>query len=315
MLKVGVIGAGSMGKNHVRIYSELENCQLLGFSDPEESRKELADKHNTRYFSTHEALLAEEPDLVSISAPTSLHYELATAALDAGCHLLVEKPVSDDLEKAQQLIIHAGEKQRIIAVGHIERFNPAVIALKQQIDHGELGEVLALHNTRVGPFHGRITDVGIILDLGVHDVDLITMLMGTRPGTVFASAMKRELNHEDHALLHLGFANGSAGTVELSWHAPYRMRTIQVSGTRHYALVDLIHQTILIYDEDADARQLLPRPVPVTKAEPLKLELENVIASVINGTEPACRAEDSVFALRACHAALDSAANREARNI
>lgn len=304
-----------MGKNHVRIYSELENCQLLGFSDPDASRKELADKYSTRYFSIHDALLAERPDLVSICAPTSMHFELAMSALDAGCHLLVEKPVSDDHDNAERLIQHAKDKQRLLAVGHIERFNPAVIALKQQIEQGALGDIMALHNTRVGPFHGRIMDVGIVLDLGVHDVDLITMLMGTRPETVFASAMRRQMDHEDHAMLHLGFANGSAGTIELSWHAPYRKRTIQISGTRHYAQVDLIHQTLTLYDEDADARQLLPRPVPVTKAEPLKLELENVVAAVVDGAEPACRAEDSVFALHVCRAALDSASNNEARRI
>lgn len=312
MLKVGVIGAGSMGRHHVRIYSELPQCELIGLADPDESKAELAGKHQTAYFSDHRTLLAKGPELVSIAAPTSLHHELALDVLRAGCHLLLEKPVCDDLRQAEELIEHARGRGLVLAVGHIERFNPAVMVLRRLIETGELGEVLAVSNLRVGPYHGRIMDTGIVLDLGIHDVDLIQMLTGTRAERVFATALTRQHQHEDQAVLHLALADGRTGMVELSWNAPYRMRNILVSGTRRYAMCDLLNQRLMVYEEREESGRLLPQPYPVTPGEPLKAELESVIASVEEGTEPACSAEDSIHALRVCLAALRSIQSREA---
>ncbi len=312
MLKVGVIGAGSMGRHHVRLYSELPQCELLGLADPDESKAELADKHQTEYFADHRALLARGPQLVSITAPTSLHHELAIEVLRAGCHLLLEKPVCDDLEQAEELVEHARGRGLVLAVGHIERFNPAAVMLRRLIEAGELGEVLAVSNLRVGPYHGRIMDTGIVLDLGIHDVDLIQLLTGARTERVFATALNRQHQHEDQAVLQLALADGRTGMIELSWNAPYRMRNILVSGTRRYAMCDLLNQRLMIYEEHEESGRLLPQPYPVTAGEPLRAELESVIASVEQGTAPACPAEDSIHALRVCLAALRSIESREA---
>ncbi len=306
MLKTAVIGAGSMGRHHVRNYAEIPQCELIGVADPDEGRSELAEKHGCAFYTDYRALLAQKPDLITIAAPTTLHYQIANDALDAGCNLLIEKPVSDDLDKARALMQKARDRQLKLAVGHIERFNPAVMELKRIIDSGELGEVLSVNNLRVGPYHGRILDTGIILDLGTHDVDLISYLFNDRCHSVFATATKRKHNHEDHAVLQLSFGNGHTGIIETSWLAPYRARNVFIVGTKHFALCDLANQLILVYDDNPEGGNLLAGLRPVPEGEPLKNELTSVIANVVDDTEPLCTAEDSIYALSVCMAALKS---------
>ncbi len=300
MLKVGVIGAGSMGRHHVRVYSDLPQCELLGVADPDPAKAELAHKHGARYFADHHALLDCGPQLVTIAAPTTQHYQLACDALEAGCHLLIEKPITDDLARARELQQRARAAGRSIAVGHIERFNPAVMELKRIIDTGELGEVLTVNNLRVGPYHGRSLDTGIVLDLGTHDVDLISYLLGQRALSVFATATQRLHNHEDHAVLQMAFPSGHTGIIETSWLAPYRVRT------EHFALCDLVNQIILVYEDNPDGANLLGGLRAVPPGEPLKNELASVVQSVMAGQPPVCGAEDSIYALQVCRAALRS---------
>jgi UDP-N-acetylglucosamine 3-dehydrogenase len=306
MLKVGVIGAGSMGRHHVRVYSEMPECQLVGLADPDAAKAELAAKHGTQYFADYRALLDQRPDLVTIAAPTSTHYQVACDALAAGCHLLIEKPVSDDLAKASELVKRAAAAKRSIAVGHIERFNPAIEELKRMVQAGELGEVLTVNNLRVGPYHGRILDTGIVLDLGTHDVDLIGYLLDQRARSVYATATRRLHNHEDHAVLQLAFDDGHSGIIETSWLAPYRARNVFLVGTTHFALCDLINKVILIYDDNPEGNNLLAMLRPVPPGDALQNELRSVVHSVESGTPPVCTAEDSIYALSVCLAALQS---------
>jgi UDP-N-acetylglucosamine 3-dehydrogenase len=312
MLKVGVIGAGSMGRHHVRVYSELGNCQLIGVSDPNPEKGELAAQYGATFFNDHRALLEQGLDLVTIAAPTAHHFALACDALDAGANLLVEKPITDNEQTAEELIARGKAAGKTIAVGHIERFNPAVGELKSLIDGGELGEVLDLHAVRVGPYHGRILDTGIVLDLGTHDVDLTSYLFNSRAETVFASAIQRQHNHEDHAVLHLEFPQSKVAMIETSWLAPYRSRSVSVFGTEHFALCDLMNQQIEIYDANPEGGKLITRNIAVPSGEPLRRELESVVASVIDGTPPVSTAEDSLYALRVCLAALKSIETKSA---
>jgi UDP-N-acetylglucosamine 3-dehydrogenase len=315
MLKVGVIGAGSMGRHHVRVYSELENCQLIGLSDPNPEKAELAQQYGAQFFSDHRALLEQGLDLVTIAAPTSLHYEIARDALDAGASLLVEKPITDNLESAAGLIRQATAAGKTIAVGHIERFNPAVSQLKSLIDAGELGDVLTVNALRVGPYHGRILDTGIVLDLGTHDVDLTSYLLGSRAESVFASAIQRQHNHEDHAVLHLHFPESKVAVIETSWLAPYRSRNVFVFGTKHFALCDLMAQEVYVYSENPDGGRLLASPIEFNKGEPLRREVESVVEAVLAGRPPVSTAEDSVYALKVCLAAVESIKSHQAVGI
>jgi UDP-N-acetylglucosamine 3-dehydrogenase len=296
-----------MGRHHVRDLQRTRQCELIGIADPDESRKELAERYHTRFFADYRELLRQSPQLVSIAAPTNLHYELARATIRAGCHLLLEKPVCDNLEQARELVSLAETRKLVFAVGHIERFNPAVQALRQLIEIGELGQILTVHNLRVGPYHGRMPDTGIVLDLGIHDVDLISMLLGEQPQRVFATGFRRVHTHEDHAVIQLAFKDGRAGVIELSWNAPYRMRNILVSGSRRYAMCDLANQRLMVYEENEDLDRLLPEPRNVAKAEPLRAELESVANCVLTGTSPLCPAEDGIRALRLARESIESA--------
>jgi UDP-N-acetylglucosamine 3-dehydrogenase len=214
--------------------------------------------------------------------------------------------VTDNVDTANELLAMAKSAGRMIAVGHIERFNPAVQQLKQIIESDELGEVLTINNLRVGPYHGRILDTGIVLDLGTHDVDLISYLFGQRAESVFATAQQRKHNHEDHAVLQLAFPGGHTGIIETSWLAPYRARNIFVVGTKHFALCDLMNQLILVYEDNPGGTNLLAGLRNVPKGEPLKNELESVVNTVLTGGEPVSTAADSIYALKVCHAALRS---------
>jgi UDP-N-acetylglucosamine 3-dehydrogenase len=306
MLKVGVIGAGSMGRHHVRVYSELDSVQLVGVADPDPGKAELAAQYGTQHYIDHRALLEQRPDLITIAAPTVQHYQLACDAIDAGAHLLVEKPITDDLVKAADLIARAKAAGCTIAIGHIERFNPAVVALKQLIDSGRLGDVVNVNALRVGPYHGRILDTGIVLDLGTHDVDLTSYLLGSSAQRVFGTAIQRQHNHEDHAVLQLQFAGNRSAVIETSWLAPYRSRQVFLFGTKHFALCDLIQQQVSILKDNPDGGPLVAEPHPVAKAEPLRREVEDVVNAALNGTTPSATAEDSVYALQVCLAALES---------
>lgn len=312
MLKVGVIGAGSMGRHHVRIYGALTQCELVGVADPDESKAEWTQQHGSTHYTDHRALLDMQPDLVTIAAPTSLHFKLASEALDAGCNLLIEKPITGDINEALKLKEQAEAAGKLVAVGHVERFNPAVAQLKQMIEDDELGEVLNINNLRVGPYHGRIHDTGIVLDLGTHDVDLISYLFKARAQSVFATAQSRKHNHEDHAVMQLAFNGGQTGVIETSWLAPYQARSIFLVGMKHFALCDLMNKLILVYEDNPSGSNLLAGLRPVPPGDALENELASVIGSVVDGTPPVCSAEDSIYALKTCFAALKSIETGEA---
>ena len=168
MMRVGVIGTGAMGQHHVRIYSEMDDVELVGISDVDEKRVgELASQYSTLPFTDYDELLAQDLDAVSIVVPTMLHKQVVLDALAVGTNVLIEKPIADTVENANAMISAAQDAGLTLMVGHIERFNPAVTKMKEIIDSGLLGKIVSISTRRVGPYNPRIRDVGIILDLGV----------------------------------------------------------------------------------------------------------------------------------------------------
>jgi UDP-N-acetylglucosamine 3-dehydrogenase len=166
-LRAGVIGTGTMGSNHARVYFESSKYDLIGVADLNYERASMmAQNYECKAFNDYEDLLKENLDVVSIVVPTILHKEVALCAVDCGCNILVEKPISDTVQNADEIIKAAHEKEVRVLVGHIERFNPAIIKLKELIDDNLLGDIISISAKRVGPFNPRIRDVGIILDLG-----------------------------------------------------------------------------------------------------------------------------------------------------
>jgi len=298
-----VVGVGSMGRNHARVYSELEEVELVGVCDRDASRAgEIAQRFGCLATTELDQLLSLAPHVLSIAVPTSQHHEVALAAVEAGVPvLLIEKPISDDFDHAAQVIAAARRKGIKIFVGHIERFNPAVRVLKELIGEGRLGEVLSIANLRVGQYNERILDTGIILDLGSHDVDLISFLYGERVEAVsaVASTSVHERGYEDHASILLRFPGERSGICELSWLSPYKVRNIFVTGEDRFALVDLIQQKVTLLGSE-------PEVVPVPREEPLRLELKAAVECYLNGTEPAVTAEDSIHCLKVCNAAISA---------
>lgn len=301
MIKVGVIGTGAMGQHHARIYSSLDNVDLVGVADVDRERvTSLAGEYKTKAFTDYRLLLDEDLDAVSVVVPTVLHGEVALDAIDVGVHVLLEKPIADSLESADEIIRGAGRKGVRVMVGHIERFNPVVLKLKEVIDSGNLGKIVAMSTTRVGPYNPRIRDVGIIIDLGVHDIDIMSYLYSERVKSVHAYAGSVIHKFEDYASILLGFNNGNSGVIETNWLTPHKIRQLTVTGTKGIAYADYIEQTLRICDECGETN------VEIEKREPLRNELEHFIQCMEEDKEPLVTGQDGRYALEIAIAAIKS---------
>ncbi len=300
-MRVGVIGAGAMGQNHLRIYNEMGNIDLVGVCDIDQARaRAMAKRYNTEAYFNHKELLKQELDGVSIVVPTTLHTQVAIDSIDAGTHLLVEKPVADTIENADTIISAAHDADVKLMVGHIERYNPAVIKLKEIIDSGMLGKIVSISSRRVGPFNPRIRDVGIIMDLGVHDIDVISYLYGRKINEVYTIAGSDIHSFEDHATILLRCNNNLSGMIETNWLTPNKIRTLTAIGLKGVAYLDYIKQTVELHDES------WIRMARVEPMEPLRNELEYFIKAITNGSEIISNGETSRHALQVVTAAIES---------
>lgn len=301
MTRVGVIGVGAMGQHHVRIYKEMEGVELVGISDVDKDRvEELASEYDVKAYTDYEELLKENLDAVSIVVPTTLHKKVTLDAINSNTNVLVEKPIADTLENAD-IMIEAAEKAGVILmVGQIERFNPATTKMKEIIDSGLLGKIVSISTKRVGPYNPRIRDVGIILDLGVHDIDAISYMYGSNATEVYAIAGKDIHSKEDHASIMLRFDDEQAGVVNVNWLTPHRVRKMEVIGVNGVGYLDYIDQTVTIHD----AKWI--RDAKVEKAEPLQKELEHFINCVETGETPLESGIDGKHALKVALAAIGS---------
>ena len=203
-VKVGVVGVGAMGRNHARVYSQLK-CNLVGVADADLARaKEIGEIYNVPYYQDYRQLLPQV-EAVSIAVPTTAHHSITMDFLKSGVHCLVEKPIASNLDQASEMIEIAEKNHVNLAIGHIERFNPAVLKLKQIIDGGILGKVLIISTRRVGPSVPRIRDVGVVIDSASHDIGVVRYLIGKEPVSVFSRVGSIKHNKEDHAIIVLNF--------------------------------------------------------------------------------------------------------------
>ncbi|MFA6448420.1 MAG: Gfo/Idh/MocA family oxidoreductase [bacterium] len=300
-MRIGVIGVGKMGFNHVKIFSQMKDVQVVGVADVNaQVARDVAQEFDTRPYTNYLDLLAQDLDAVSIVVPTTLHKQVAMDALNAGCHILVEKPIAATLDEGKDMIALAQKVNKKLLVGHVERFNPAVGILKELIDDGVLGEVVSISSKRVGPYQPRISDCGIILDLAPHDIDVISYLYNDRVREVYAVAGKVFHSHEDHATLMLKFRRGMAGVIETSWLPPHRDRRLNVVGNSGVATLDFIEQKVVVYDKN------WAREANVDRKEPLRNELRYFIKLISNGEQPFVSGEDSLHALSVALSAVDS---------
>lgn len=328
MLKVAVIGVGSMGRNHARVYSELGDVELVGVADANPAAAEaIGAKYGVPAFADYRDLLAKaQPEAVTIAVPTALHEEVAVAVLEAGAHLLVEKPIAATLEEGQRLIALAAEKQRTLMIGHIVRFNPALQALKQKLDAGELGRIFQIVCRRAGPFPARIRDVGVVVDLAPHDLDVMRFLTGSEPTRIYAEIERNvHTDHEDLLMGLLRFESGVIGQLEINWLTPTKMREVLVLGERGMFRYDDLTQDLYFY-ENAETEGDLWGALQAIKGvsegrmvryaiqrqEPLKLELQAFVNAVRQNQPAPVGGEDGLQALRLALLLIESGHQNQA---
>jgi len=300
-MRVGVIGVGAMGQHHARVYHEMDGVELIGVSDVDRMRaEEIAAMHGTEAYTDYKKLLSCDIDAVSIAVPTTLHKTVAMDAINAGVHLLVEKPIASTIEDADEMISAADDAGVKLMVGHIERFNPAVIKLKGIIDSGMLGDIVSVSARRVGPHTPRIRDVGIIMDLGVHDIDTISYLYNEKAESVYAIAGNGSPDsHENHANILMRFSNNRAGMIDVNWLTPHKVRQLTAVGTKGVAYLDYIAQTVELHDSE------WVRSAKIEEKEPLVNELEYFIGTVGNQRSRIFE-EDGRYVLKTALAAIRS---------
>jgi len=295
MLKIGVVGLGAMGKNHVRIYSELPEVELVGIADVNYGlAQSLAVRYHTKPFNDYQELLKQDLDAVSIAVPTSLHKEVAVNAAHAGVSILVEKPIADTVASAKEIIKAAEENNVKLMVGHVERFNPVIPIVKKEIENAE---VSLIEVTRIGPFPPRVKDVGVVIDLATHDIDLIRYLTGSEFSKIYSLTSRSLARHEDAAILLFEMANGVLARVTVNWLTPFKVREITVATKEKFIKASLIDQKVTEYSKYKENDSYLVKELNVPFTEPLKLELQAFIDSIRNDTQPPASGEDGLKAL------------------
>lgn len=304
MLRIGVIGTGVMGKHHARIYAGLENVELVGISDLNlQTAAQVAEEYKTKAYTDYRELIkAEKPDAVSIAVPTIYHRDVALFAMDHGIHVLVEKPIAHTVYAAMEMEAKAREKKVKLMVGHIERFNPAITQLKSALDGGMIGDVVAMSAKRVGPFTNRITDVGVIIDVGVHDIDIMSYLYNDMINGVYTSAGDCHGTNETYAMMMLKFQNGGTGIIETNRLTPRKIRQLTVTGTKGYAVADYIEQSLTVNNG------VMYTP-EISKVEPLKAELTHFVDCIENDRSPLVNGVEGIHALQVALAAVSSYKN------
>jgi UDP-N-acetylglucosamine 3-dehydrogenase len=310
-MRAGVIGTGVMGRNHARIYAEMDGVELAGIADPNiRVGMEIAGKYKCRYYRSHRELLKNEKlDVVSVCVPTALHFGVAKDVIGSGVSLLVEKPIAGKMNEGKEMVRLARKAGVKLAVGHIERFNPAVQSLKKLIDDGKLGKITSILARRVGLFPPRIKDANVVIDLAVHDIDIFSYLLGKEPKSICAAGGKAlAKDREDYADIFLKY-NGTNGFIEVNWITPVKVRVLNVTGTKGYARLNYVTQKLTVfesnYEKSFDAfgdfvvrfGEPQMKSLKVKNEEPLKLELADFIESVRKDRPPLVSGEDGLQAL------------------
>ena len=301
---IGVIGVGAWGKNHVRVFSELEEANLIAIADRDLDRvKTLAKKyHTTPCKSVDELLRREDIDAVTICTPTVTHADLALEAIDSGKHLLLEKPMTDTVQQAQRVVDAAKSADSVLMVGFVERFNPSVQTAAEVIDDGKIGELVLGSARRLGPFvPGRVADIGIIKDLAIHDIDIARFLVKQEATSVYAIAGKLYHKYEDHANLVIRFDEKPTFFVESNWLTPHKLRGLNVTGSQGVLSLDYISQAVTLGTSQWEQKST------TQWEEPLKRELVHFVESARERNPPKTSGQDGLEALRIAEAALESA--------
>lgn len=314
-VKVGVIGVGHLGMHHARVYTEILGAQLAGVVDVNEERAQsIAEPLGVTAYNDFVSFIKEcRPDAVSIVVPTVKHYEIAKLAIENGIHVLVEKPVTTSVDEAEKLLQLAVKNGVLLQVGHIERFNSAVQHAKEFIK-----EPFFIQTHRMGPFSPRISDVGVVLDLMIHDVDIILSMVNSELVSISAIGRCIRTDHEDIASAQLRFANGTLAQILVSRVSEKRLRQMEITEAERYVTINYETQDITVQrcvrQSGGNVVEVMEHPV-FPKTEPLKMELQHFVSCVRDGRQPMVGIKDGKRALEVCVAVLRQIHEDKARHM
>ena len=289
-LRVGVVGVGHIGGNHARIYSELPNVEFVAIRETDPVRS----AENARKFAVPSATSLDEfaglIDAASVATPTSSHFSIAQDLLARGKHLLIEKPITETTAEARELAGLAAARGLVLQVGHVERFNPVLSALEQRLTHPRFIEA-----HRLSPYPNRSTDIGVVLDLMIHDLEIILHLVRSPVESIDAVGVPVLSRGEDIANARLRFASGCIANITSSRISPERMRKIRVFQEDAYLSLDYQSQSGEIYRKEG--REIRREPVAIEKEEPLRQQIVSFVDCAITGGEPKVSGSHAAAAL------------------
>jgi UDP-N-acetylglucosamine 3-dehydrogenase len=294
-LKVGVVGVGVMGGNHARVFSDMAGVQLVGVADPDVKQREfVARTLGCAAFTDMDGLLGSGVDAITIAAPTHLHHDLTLECISRGVNVLVEKPIAPTVEEGRAIVAAARRAGVTLMVGHVERFNPAVESIKRAIKDQD---ILSIAITRVGPFPPRMSNVGVVIDLAVHDIDLIRWFTDSEIVEIQPQLSSAVAEREDIALLQFRTASGVLAHINTNWLTPFKARTIHVATRDKYLIADLLTMQVTeCFGFQADGSYSM-RHLSVGYSEPLRAELLAFIDAIRSGRVPAVTGEEGVASL------------------
>ncbi len=294
-LKVGVVGVGVMGSNHARVLADIPGVHLAGIADPDRKQRDfVARTLGCAGFTDINGLLGAGVDAITIAAPTHLHHDLALECIGRGVHVMVEKPIAPTVEEGHAIVAAARGAGVTLMVGHVERFNPAVESVKRAIKNQD---ILSIAITRVGPFPPRMSNVGVVIDLAVHDIDLIRWFTDSEIVEIQPQLSSAVAEREDIALLQFRTASGVLAHINTNWLTPFKARTIHIATRDKYLIADLLTlQVTECFGFQADGSYSM-RHLSVGYAEPLRAELVAFIDAIRNHRTPAVTGEEGVASL------------------
>ena len=308
-LGVAVIGTGFWGKNHARVYKELESTELVAICDVDSERaKAIAGQFGVKAYTNSSRMLRNKDiDAVSVCTwSTSLAKE-ALKALRAGKHVLVEKPMATSVKQAEKLVLTAEQNRLHFTVGFLMRFIPGLCSIREAVKNKKIGDLVCATAKRVSQWPERIGDVGVVKDTAIHDVDVMRFVFDEDPISVYAKVgAMRHKKFEDYALIMLTFAEGKSAFVESNWLTPYKTRALTVTGSDAIMRLDYITQELWIEAANENVQPKFPW------REPLKAELQHFSDCVLKKEKPLVTGEDGIKALGIAIAALESSAKNKA---
>jgi UDP-N-acetylglucosamine 3-dehydrogenase len=320
IISVGVIGVGSMGQQHARVYSELNRVKLVAVTDINEEHGRLTSKkYGGLFFKDYREMLDKaKVEAVSIAVPSSLHKEVALECIRRQIPVLIEKPIADSLASAEEIIREAKRNGVKVAVGHVERFNPVIQELKAVIRQQKLSRLISIWAKRVGVFPPRVKDANVIVDLAVHDIDICNFLLGKTPNMVYARAGKA-LNSKrvDYASIFIQYDDVNV-MIQVNWITPVKIRELCVTGTKGYVELNYLTQALKLYESNYEQGydstgdpvvkfgSTRTQEINMRVEEPLKLELSHFIGCVRDDKPPVVSAQDGLAALVVALKAVES---------